>query len=1006
MKRILALLFLAHLLYVETHAQGTDGNAMAYKNTPLSPNAGSLYRSVNWPVSYSTGLVNIDIPLYEIKTGDMVLPVSISYRASGLKVNHPAGIVGLGWSLNAEPAVSRQVKQGPDEGTAGYLTNNNLDISLIRDNNYYIYDWANGYKDEEPDDFYYRTLRSSGQFYYQRNNLSNASAGSVIIPKPLAPIKISKLSDRYEVVESNGDVYEYPDSTAEIIGTPSLAYKSAWKVGRIKSSSSNKEIGFKYEPYTKDYTFAYTYNISLERYVATENGCILPQTTYCSGAVPDYELPSPIIRKNIDGQSNLQFIDRYDHTLVDLCAPGDVSSSRFSQTVLDLRNIRQIDFDNGKVVFEYWKRADQGIIQGAATPSNNSYMIQNITVFEKQANGTFQQMKKIVFFQNSTTWNREKLDSIQVKDANNVVVETYKFDYDGQALPVYPYPYSDHWGNMNTTRSPYASLYTGVIYTAVNVQTTPCVYYPYDSESSFPENLELYIGDLTKTINEDLVGASILKKITYPTGGYTTFDYEPNEWMQSNGDSIKGGGLRIKTISNYASSTDQPTIRSFKYGIGENGKGIGWDLNVNDYIIYKHISYPDGMLGVGVRGSNKQTYMPNSFYDYFFAEGTPVVYNTVHEYIGTPGTNIGKNVYEYDYNEDYLYQTRFRRSFVSPLVDDYRNSFLFGSLLGKSVYKVVNGNYVLQQKNGYQYEKQTNGDTRAQVRQVYIRSDMAGGGNLGSYNPTYEENYEFDYSLYFVNSGLKRLLQETDTTLENGVYLTNKRVYEYDATSVYQPRKIKEFNSKGDSIVRTNTYPTDLHTDPVYSAMITRNMVSPVIEEVAKKNDITELSRKKINYNNSFTRILPVSMQNSILGNPLETEVTFNQYDAQGNLLEYLDKSGITTSIIWGYNYSFPVARITGSSYSAAQGVINISALQTLTGHALRDALNPLYTLTGSLVNVYTYEPLKGLSSQTDPSGKIMFYEYDGFGRLKVIKDQEGKILKQYDYQYKVPVTQ
>jgi YD repeat-containing protein len=410
-------------------------------------------------------------------------------------------------------------------------------------------------------------------------------------------------------------------------------------------------------------------------------------------------------------------------------------------------------------------------------------------------------------------------------------------------------------------------------------------------------------------------------------------------------------------------------------------------------------------MGVGVRGSDKQTYMPNSFFDYFFAEGTPVVYNTVHEYIGTPGTNIGKTVYEYDYDQNYLYQTRSRSSFVSPLIDDYRNSYLFGSLLGKLVYKVVNGNYVLQQKTGYQYEMLGDNSTITQVRQAYVRSDMAGGGALGSYNFTYEENYEFDYSSYAIQSGLKRLLRETDTTIENGVYLANKKVYEYDVANLYLPRKIKQYNSKGDSIVKINTYPTDLNTDPMYSAMISRNMISPVIEEVAKKNNVAELSRKKTNYNYSFTRILPVSVQSSIWGNGLETEVTFNQYDAQGNLLEYLDKSGITTSIVWGYNYSLPVARITGASYSAVHGAVNVAALQSLTGQALRDALSPLYSISG-LTNVYTYEPLKGLSSQTDPSGKIVFYEYDAFSRLKLIKDLNGKILKQYDYQYKAPITQ
>ena len=51
-------------------------------------------------------------------------------------------------------------------------------------------------------------------------------------------------------------------------------------------------------------------------------------------------------------------------------------------------------------------------------------------------------------------------------------------------------------------------------------------------------------------------------------------------------------------------------------------------------------------------------------------------------------------------------------------------------------------------------------------------------------------------------------------------------------------------------------------------------------------------------------------------------------------------------------------------------------------------------------MTTYTYEPLVGMTSATDPSGKTVFYEYDGFQRLKLIRDQDGKIVKQFDYKY------
>ena len=69
------------------------------KVIPPSPESASLFKFQDYPVSYATGLPQISIPLYELKSGSLSLPITLSYHSSGRKVYDETGAVGLGWSL-------------------------------------------------------------------------------------------------------------------------------------------------------------------------------------------------------------------------------------------------------------------------------------------------------------------------------------------------------------------------------------------------------------------------------------------------------------------------------------------------------------------------------------------------------------------------------------------------------------------------------------------------------------------------------------------------------------------------------------------------------------------------------------------------------------------------------------------------------------------------------------------------------------------------------------------
>ena len=49
-------------------------------------------------------------------------------------------------------------------------------------------------------------------------------------------------------------------------------------------------------------------------------------------------------------------------------------------------------------------------------------------------------------------------------------------------------------------------------------------------------------------------------------------------------------------------------------------------------------------------------------------------------------------------------------------------------------------------------------------------------------------------------------------------------------------------------------------------------------------------------------------------------------------------------------------------------------------------------------MTTYTYNPLVGVTSVTDDNNLTMYYEYDDFGRLEYIKNDDGEILEKHEY--------
>ena len=105
----------------------------------------------------------------------------------------------------------------------------------------------------------------------------------------------------------------------------------------------------------------------------------------------------------------------------------------------------------------------------------------------------------------------------------------------------------------------------------------------------------------------------------------------------------------------------------------------------------------------------------------------------------------------------------------------------------------------------------------------------------------------------------------------------------------------------------------------------------------------------------------------------------------------------------------YPIAEIKNATLTEVTAVLNsifgvnsvdaLSALTTPNEGKLKDG-SLQRALPDAHVTTYTYQPLVGLLTATNPSGITVYYEYDTFGRLKRTKDVDGKTVQEYDYHY------
>jgi hypothetical protein len=541
--RVQALfLMLAILSSTQLFGQSATNSYFDVHNMmPTSPDAAILGRFGETPISYYTGTSEIAVPIYTIedKEAHFSLPITLRYHASGIKVEDQAGVAGLGWSLQAEGTIIHVVNGKEDtldemaiNDPGGYQGLKNTSISGaysqktitcqvmsvgsdgIGDSLGPVNMASQG--DGQPDIYIYNFADYSGKFYI------NPVTHQVVLINPTQQITFQRTGqETWSATTIDGNVFYFNtlEQSNNIANVFSTGYTC--KLSSIVLNDG-KEIDFSYASgsyqwytYYENYHEGYPYGLSPVNEVG-----IVPSST------PSYfyeQYLSKITANNVVINFNLQ-------------GRGDLGGLLQNGTWSNAQRLKSIDIQD-PVTGRRLKTFNFGCSYFPYTTAGGDY-----TDPEHTGHTTAQY---------DTLGKRLRLDSVQevgyTSTGSPVPMPAYKFYYDStHILPLKSSFARDYWGYFNGTTT--------------NTCLTPDLNFLYGAQYQGYTNVPGFVLQLNaanRAPDRQQCMAGVLEKIVYPTGGYTTLSYQPNEFKNY----IYPDQTKIKdaTVKGYIASNNLST---------------------------------------------------------------------------------------------------------------------------------------------------------------------------------------------------------------------------------------------------------------------------------------------------------------------------------------------------------------------------------------------------------------------------------------------------------------
>ncbi|WP_146939944.1 hypothetical protein [Chryseobacterium hagamense] len=842
-----------------------------------SPVAQNFMRYGEIPVDYSTGVPKIEIPIYTVEGKQLKFPISISYHASGIKVSDVPSEIGIGWILNAGGIVTRMMLDTMDEAGASIKTYSSASqfLTAIPNIIYGSLDTScSCYPGSHSLEMYLDTkcnnedLMSDRYFYSLPSGVSgifryNYPTRDTLITLPYRPFKIERtITDQFKIKDDHGILYTFQRFQDSSYGS------SEWFLNEMVSADGTESIKFNY---------------------------ITQQPTPTGSSVNTIFTPKEFMNgNNCNPAESESYPSEYG---------GGTGGGTYSVV------LSSIETNDDIITFSYTDREDFQFLKKVSeirvASKNLPSIIRKKITFDHSYFGT-----------KGYGWGmdmdkRLKLNSLNVYDANNSVTQNYSFTYEQSVmLPPYLSRAFDFWGYYNGTN---------------NGSATP--------ENMLPINYQGhgYGGD-RHADNGSFSKACILTEIKYPTGGKTKFNFE-RAYVEGLFDGpVNSGGyigaLRISKITNYLKDNEIANIKSYVYS------GPKFNKITTEFYSYlqKYIDYYDVPSPIA-NGANDYCWVfykrniisssPIAPHD--LAPGLAIAYSDVTEYNGTLSDNLGSTKYYYS-TPDLLLYTGFIRD-LHTFQNDKGN--YEPKLIGKII-KSKTGSLISEEYNSYTDHFEHEFKTGINIIRTldYIprhrNSDLPvyATSPTGQIAPFSTNDYiqsirAFDTKAYQKVSLLDYSIKKEYDHLNPNKFIKDSTAYSYNQHNL-MIQQTTTVNSKGENIQTQYKYPYDFSSVQPYQTMLSKNILTPVIEQTISNTTLNkQLQKTQTSYKDWGNNIIEPEIVKGQMdaASPLENRIRYLSYDSKTNPLTVKKEVGNPLTYLWGYNKTLPIAAVENAKY-------------------------------------------------------------------------------------------